>query len=382
MVVAGAGVAGLTVAAGLVRTGHEVSVVERRTDTTSGAGISLWPNALAALDTLGLGDPVRDASARISGGAMRWRDGTWFRRPGAQALTAALGEPLAVLRRVDLRDVLSAALPLDAVRYGVAAVAGRTVGDRVVVDLSDGTSVEADLLIAADGVGSRLIRMFNAGLVSRYTGYTAWRGIADTAVRADLAGEVFGEAVEVGIVPLPNGHTYWFATRREPEGAVFADELAEVVALARGWPEPIGEVLAATAPEAVSRTDLYDRATARRWSSGRIVGLGDAVHPMRPHLGQGGCQAIEDAAILTAVLNRRASLTDALGDYQQIRTRRVRRVVAESAAIGRAVNARPNAVMGAIIRATRVLPDSVMMGHVAAVAGPDAFTRQWRRIGG
>lgn len=380
VLVAGAGIGGLTVAAGLVRDGHDVTVLERRTDTTAGAGISLWPNALVALDTLGLGDSVRARSARISGGAMRWRDGTWFRRPAADALTSALGEPLAVIHRVELRDLLTAALPPGTIHFGVAVRSARTVGDRVVVETSDGARQEVDLLVAADGVGSVLVREFNGELANRYTGYTAWRGIAPISVPPDLVGEIFGGGVEFGVVPLPGERTYWFATRREPEGSVIADEHAAVTALGEQWPEPIGAVIAATPPAAVSRTDLYDRRTARRWYSGRVVALGDAVHPMRPHLGQGGCQAIEDAAVLAAAL-RRSAVADALAEYQRIRGPRVRRVVRESALVGVAVNARPAVVVGAVLRASRVLPDAVMMRHLAAVAGPEAFLRQWREIG-
>lgn len=379
VIVAGAGVGGLAVAAGLHRDGHHVTVFERRTDTGSGAGITLWPNALAALDTLGLGEPVRAGSARVGGGALRWRDGTWFRRPPSDAFTATMGEPLAVIRRVDLRDALAAVLPAGAVRYGVAVSAARTDGARVTAATSDGASHAADLLVAADGVHSRLIRQFNSGLTLRYTGYTAWRGIAATSTPPELAGEVLGDGVEFGVVPLPDECTYWFATRRQPEGTVVADDYAGVAELGEGWPDPIVAVIAATPSEAVMRTDLYHRPTARHWSSGRVVGLGDAVHPMRPHLGQGGCQAIEDAAVLVEVLRRTPSVEEAVERYRRIRARRVRRVVVESALIGRVVNARPAAVSGAVIRSTRVLPDSLMMSHVAAVAGPEPFLRQWRR---
>ncbi|MCV7106366.1 FAD-dependent oxidoreductase, partial [Mycolicibacterium chitae] len=79
--VVGAGIAGLATAAALQRRGHSVRVFEERRDTAIGAGISIWPNALAALDEIGLGDPVRQAGGRVTAGALRWHDGTWLRRP-------------------------------------------------------------------------------------------------------------------------------------------------------------------------------------------------------------------------------------------------------------------------------------------------------------
>src|SRR6476646_9526944 len=110
IVVIGAGIAGLATAVGLQRRVQRVTIVEERTDTSSGAGISIWPNALAALDHLGIGDQVRAAGGRITAGAMRWKNGTWLRRPSGERIVTALGEPLVVLQRVILRDILAGAL--------------------------------------------------------------------------------------------------------------------------------------------------------------------------------------------------------------------------------------------------------------------------------
>ncbi len=107
IVVIGAGIAGLATATALQQRGHSVTVIEERTDTGSGAGISIWPNALAALDVLGLGDRVRAAGGRVSAGAIRWKDGSWLRRPSRERIVTALGEPLVVIQRAALRDVLA-----------------------------------------------------------------------------------------------------------------------------------------------------------------------------------------------------------------------------------------------------------------------------------
>src|SRR5918996_5103105 len=110
ILVIGAGIAGLATAVALQRRGHEVTVIEDRSDASSGAGISIWPNALAALDEIGLGDAVREAGGRVTAGALRWRDGSWLRHPSAERIVTALGEPLVVVRRSDLTNVLSGAL--------------------------------------------------------------------------------------------------------------------------------------------------------------------------------------------------------------------------------------------------------------------------------
>ena len=102
VVVVGAGIAGLAAAVALQRRSFDVTVFEERADTSSGTGISIWPNALAALDEIGVGDAVRDAGGRVTAGAMRWRDGTWLRRPHPDRIIKALGEPLVVIQRAAL----------------------------------------------------------------------------------------------------------------------------------------------------------------------------------------------------------------------------------------------------------------------------------------
>ena len=121
ILVIGAGISGLAAALGLQRRGHDVTIVEERADTSSGAGISIWPNALAALDELGVGDAVRGAGGRVSAGAMRWHDGSWLRRPSAERIVKALGEPLVVVRRAVLTNLLADALADGTIERGVTA---------------------------------------------------------------------------------------------------------------------------------------------------------------------------------------------------------------------------------------------------------------------
>ncbi len=196
IVVIGAGIAGLATAVALQRTGHAVTVIEQRTDITSGAGISIWPNALAALDEIGVGDNVRRAGGRVTAGAIRWRDGTWLRRPSAHRIVGALGEPLVVVRRSALTDILRAALPSATLETGLSAVAVSGTGPSARVTLSDGTSREADAVVGADGVNSIVARHLNGPLRTRYAGYTAWRGVATHRLDPELAGETMAAGVQ------------------------------------------------------------------------------------------------------------------------------------------------------------------------------------------
>lgn len=385
ILVIGAGIAGLATAVALRRAGHDAMVIEQReNETAAGAGISIWPNALAALDALGLGDQVRAAGGRVSAGAVRWRDGRWLRRPAADRIVRALGEPLVIIHRAELTAILAGALPPGTVTHGVAAMALEVSGTGARITLSDGTVTAVDAVVGADGVDSMVARHLNGDLPRRYAGYTAWRGIAPYALDPDLAGETMGPGLEVGHVPLRvngapgNGlderHTYWFATQRVPQGlATPGGEHAHLQRVFGSWPEPIPGLLAATDPAAVLRNDLYDRAPAAHWARDRAVIVGDAAHPMRPHLGQGGCQGLEDAAILAALTGGETDLSEAFVRFATFRRRRVRGLVAESRTVGRIINMRPVALGAAASRASALIPEAVLARHLASVAGRSAF---------
>jgi len=132
-------------------------------------------------------------------------------------------------------------------------------------------------------------------------------------------------------------------------------------------------LLSSTDPDTVLRNDLYDRAEARQWARGSIVLVGDAAHPMRPHLGQGGCQGLEDAAILARFVALSPDLPSAFDRFGEFRRRRVRPLVRESATIGRIVNLRPAFLSGAASRATALIPERAVTSHLASIAAGSAF---------
>jgi len=291
-------------------------------------------------------------------------------------MVAALGEPLLVLARADLMAVLVEALKPGTLELGVAAREITESSTHVIVSCTDGRVREAAALIGADGTRSVVARWLNGPLRDRYVGYTAWRGIASIGIDAALAGETLGPGAEVGHVPLGPGRTYWFATERAGEGQLNDDERAYVHERFADWPDPIPDLIAATAPADLLRNDLYDRAEARRWTRGSAVIIGDAAHPMRPHLGQGGCQGLEDAAMLAQLVGDGGDVPEAFARFASLRQRRARSIVRESKRIGQVLNLRPEWLGSAAAHASAWVPEAALTRHLATFASRDAFARQ------
>ena len=246
--------------------------------------------------------------------------------------------------------------------------------DGVRLAMSDSTMRKAAAVIGADGTRSVVARHLNGALADHYVGYTAWRGVAACTIDPDVAGEVLGPGIEFGHVPLGSDLTYWFATERAPAGHVASQsELEYLKARFASWTDPIPAVLAATDPDDVLRNDLYDRDQATQWSRGPVLVVGDAAHPMRPHLGQGGCQGLEDAALLARFVDGADDLAAAFARFAAFRRPRVRSLVRESKLIGKILNLRPALLSGLAGRATVLVPEALMTRHLAAVAARSAF---------
>ncbi|MFL6075240.1 MAG: FAD-dependent oxidoreductase [Mycobacteriales bacterium] len=331
-VVAGAGIAGLATAAALTRTGWRVTVLERAEGPgDAGAAISLWGNALRALDRLDLGDRVREVGGRPgTGGSLRRPDGRHLVRPAA---VDGMGVEVVLLLRADLHRLLRAAVPDGSLHLGVPvtglAARGVRAGDR---------EIAADLVVGADGIHSTVR---SAGWPDasgpRYAGYTTWRGVTARPVPGEY-GETWGRGARFGAVPLRDGRVYWYATANRPEGVADVDPHAEVARRFAGWHPLVPALIAATEPENVLHLDVREAPALDSYVAGHTVLVGDAAHAMTPDLGQGACQAIEDAVVLAAELRTAdgpAAVAAALRRYDLARRPRTRGVARTARRLGR-----------------------------------------------
>ena len=326
-VIAGAGISGLATALALHRRGLEAVVLERAPALHEiGAGIALWPNATRALRALGALEDV----ARRSGPAERVRILDSQGRTLLRFTTSRPDAPSLCVRRRDLVRVLEAALPAGTVRYdsGLRTAAATAGGVRVETATGD---LEADVLIGADGLRSRVRTLLVEDVAPVSQRCVAWRGVTTWPDLEGDAVEMWGDGLRFGLFRLDGEAAYWYAlATRDQDDPAAPDEPER---LFRGWaPFVLETVWRCVGKVAVHH--VFDRPRGR-WVSGPVVLVGDAAHGMTPDLGQGGAQGLEDAVALARHLDQASSVEAALDGYRRERSRRAAWLQRQSRIAGR-----------------------------------------------
>ena len=364
----GGGIGGLATAVGLQRAGADVAVFERHDrPAVSGSGISLFGNGMAALTALGLAEPAREIGA-VPGGlgigtlaGQRRPDGRWLAR-----LPRVATATVAVVHRADLHRILRDALAPGTLRTGRAV--HRVSPDGRTIEMS-GSSETFDVVVAADGIHSRIRGDWPGDSGVRYAGYVAWRGVTDRPVDVSSgSGETVGRGLRFGIAPLADGRVYWFAVVSQPIDAPAPDGPAVAAQRFGGWHAPIRELIESTAPDGIHGLPIEELAgRLPTFCRGRCVLLGDAAHGMTPNLGQGGNQALEDATTLAALLGAPGGIDEALAEYDRLRRPRTQRIARRASILGRVLQAGGPVASRLRDVAMRLSPPSVTARGVRSV---------------
>lgn len=365
-VVVGGGIGGLAAAIALRRAGLDVTVLEGAPEIREvGAGITLMANGLRSLEVLGVAAEVQRQSAPNPTAVRRW-DGVWLSR-GATA-ASAVG-----IHRAELQRILFEALPADSVITGATVVDARPGPPAEVTYTRAGarTTLQADLVVGADGLRSTVrSTLWPEVPPPVFVGATSWRAVTRERWDGAMAmGFSWGRGTEFGTVPLVDGRVYWYGGMNATPGERAPDEMAAVQELFGSWHAPIPGLLAATDPASVLRNDIAHLATPlSTFVRGSVALLGDAAHAMTPNLGQGAGQAIEDAVVLGAALDRATDIAAALAGYDAGRRPRTQRISRLARFAGRMGQELDNAALVSVRNtAMRLLPASVSMRAMLSV---------------
>ena len=346
VLIAGAGIGGLTAALAALRQGHEVEVYEQASELKEvGAGVQLRANGTRVLYALGVGEELKSLSCEATGKEIRlWNTGeTWKLFDLGKVSIERYGFPYFTVYRPDLLDVLARAvrrLKADAIHLGRKCVGFTQTDGEVRLDLEDGTTATGDALIGADGVHSSIRQTLFGADKPQFSGIIAWRGIIPmerlpARMERRVGVNWVGPGGHVVHYPLRGGavlnfvgaleRTDWQIESWSARGTT--DELA---ADYRGWHEDI-QTLIRNIP-VPHKWALMVRPPMPRWTVGRVTLLGDACHSMVPFLAQGAVMAMEDGLILARALTELdGDVASRLARYEEARRERTRRAVEGSA---------------------------------------------------
>lgn len=329
--IVGGGIGGLAAANALIRRGITVNVYEQAPQLGEiGAGVLITPNSLRLLERMGMGEAMAQSGALIGPGSQYYRmDGT----PVAPILTTDSDgwNGMYGMHRADLLSILADALPAGVIHTGHKCVAFEQDNDVARLTFENGEVVEADIVIAADGIQSALQKYVVEPSSPTHSGSVAYRGLIPAADLPSWPKGVsqlwMGEGKHFLVYPVRSGELINYV------GFVPSGEHAKESWSAPGDPVALAEAFSTWDPrvkELLAQVEttywwgLYDREPLSKWTNGRLTLLGDAAHPMLPHLGQGANQSIEDGAALAKELVGTTTETapDALQTYEAIRRTR------------------------------------------------------------
>ncbi|KAK0588048.1 hypothetical protein LWI29_033472 [Acer saccharum] len=338
IVIVGAGIAGLATAVSLHRLGVGSLVLEQADSLrTGGTSLTLFKNGWRVLDAIGVGSELRTQFLEIQGMSIKSEDGRELRSFKFKDEDESQ-EVRAVERRI-LLETLANQLPPESVHFSSKLANIETTADgETILELTNGTRLHAKIVIGCDGIRSPVAKWMGFS-DPKYVGHCAYRGLGyypDGQPFEPKVNYIYGRGLRAGYVPVSPTRVYWFICFNNPSpGPKITDSVLlkkHAKDLVRNWPAEILNIIDLTPDDTIIRTPLVDRwlwpAVSPPASTGRVVLVGDAWHPMTPNLGQGACCALEDAVVLArklanATKSGNASVLDALRSYESERWPRI-----------------------------------------------------------
>ena len=322
---------GISLARGLLRDGHDVTVFDQRPNVTAGGGaVTIWSNGATVLDQLGV--DMDGAGQLLSAVRVMTSTGRPIATMDLDAMVNRLGAPIRMVPRRILLERLLKGFPADRIRRNSRAARVVNNGDGVRVDFEDGSSADGDVLIGADGLHS-VVRDVVGAPAAKPTGWCSWQGLVTVADIADphVATMMIGEHGNLGLWPAGgSAMQWWFDLPWSPDFVRPQRPIEMIRSHFAGWSAMVDEVLATLTDDDLAPSPFpHFRHPVPGAGTGAVTLLGDAAHTMPPTLAQGTNQALLDTMVLCKALSdlpEGVDVSSALRWYENIRRRKVKAV--------------------------------------------------------
>lgn len=339
VVIAGAGVGGLTAAVALHRRGIDVEVYEKHEAAAKHTtGFTLWSYAIARLAALGVGPKEMEGiGSTVEVTEIRNQKGRLISEMPVGEVSRKLGHESYEIRRPRLLEALEACLPAGTVRRGAECVSAESTGDTATIELADGSRVSGDLVIGADGIHSK-IRDSVAGPSelrdSGYRGCSAVAKFSNESLPPHRHIDIWGRGGKAGMSDVGEGNARWYLTWKAKVDAK-RQTRAQLCESYAGWDPLVVQLIEATDESAIIHHEFFDMASIATWRQGRVVLLGDAAHATTPFAAMGANMTIEDIAVLMDLFDEKIGVEAALQSFEEARKKRTEDIVAKGRTMAR-----------------------------------------------
>jgi len=358
----GGGIAGLTTAIALQRAGFDVVVFEAAPQFGEvGAGLGMGANAIKGFYALGMGDEVIAGGRILPVFTIYDEQGIPVSKANRPSFKKDTDVDNFMIHRATLQRILLSQVDVDKVLTNKRVIEFTQTDQDIKLVCQDGTIHHTDYVVAADGIHSVFRAKLVPGSVPRYAGYTCWRAVVEnTNLDIEGSSETWGAKGRFGIGPLAGNQVYWFACinaarHDEGMGKFTIDDLMHHF---KDYHEPIQAILAASKNEHLIWGDIVDLKPIRQFAFNNILLIGDAAHATTPNLGQGACQAVEDAVILADELKKTLDVREAFTQFEKRRIKRVTAIVNRSRFVGQMAQLENRGLVRMRNATMRILPQS------------------------
>ena len=336
--IVGGGIAGLTAAITLERLGIDYRLYESAPELKGiGAGVGLAANAMHAFEYMGLREEIEQLGHHLPSFNLWDEKGEILLKPDTQKIAQTFKQENFVIHRADLHAFLLSKIESSRISLGSRATRFSMENKRVQIGFERQHAAECEKLIIADGVHSTLRQQLIPNSKPRYAGYTCWRATIDNSkLKIDKGIEVWGRKGRFGLTPLVKDRLYWYACinaeQNSKEKAAYS--VRDLKNIFEDYPDEVQHVLAQTHDSDLILNDILDIKPLKRYAFGSVLLIGDAAHATTPNMGQGACQAIEDAAVMLSVLRKNSTISEAFTEFENRRLPRTGYIIRQSKRIG------------------------------------------------